>query len=104
MGMPLDRNLAEEAIKRLDTLCDFLHRLAAKSAMDAWPKDLQIACQKIANDVEALTGALDKAEGSHAAVHDLTAEAKEHLPKDFAAFGAAFAEDLAKLLLPKLRP
>jgi hypothetical protein len=100
----LDRHLAEEAIKRLDTLCDFLHRLAAKSPKDGWPQDLQIACQKIAKEVEALTGALDKAEGDHALLHDLTAEAREHLPKDLAAFGAALAEDLAKLLLPKLRP
>jgi len=102
--MVLDQKLAEEAIQRFDTLCNLLHWLAAKSTKGDWPQDLQLACQKIANDVEALTGALDKAEGNRAVVHDLTREAKEHLPKVFAAVGAAFAEDLAKLLLPKIRP
>ena len=100
----MDRQFVEEAIERLDTLCDLLHRLAAKSAEDAWPKDLQIACQKLAKDVEALTGALDKAEANLAAMHELTADAKEHLPKNFATFGTAFAEDLTRLLLPKVRP
>ena len=98
----MNRKPAEEAVERLDSLCEVLHWLAAKSIKDAWPRDLQIACQKIANEVEALTGALDKAEGSPVAVQNAAAGAKEHLPKDFAAFGAAFAEDLAKLLF-KLR-
>lgn len=98
----MDKKLADEAIDRLDTICGALHRLAEKSEKAGWPADLQVACRKLSNDVEALAGALDRADGAHAVIHDLAGEAAEHLPKDFAAFGSALASDLAKLLLPKI--
>jgi hypothetical protein len=100
----VDRHYTEEAIGRLDTVCDMLHALAAKSVKAGWPQDLQLACQKLANDVESLAGALDRASDGQPAIHDLTTKAQESLPKDFASFGTALAADLAKLLLPKVRP
>lgn len=100
----MDKKLADEAIDRLDTICGALDQLSKKIEKAGWPADLQVACRKLTNNVEALAGALDRADGVHAAIHDLAGEAAEHLPKDFAAFGAALAADLAKLLLPKVRP
>ena len=99
----MERNIADEAIVRLDAVHNLLHQLAAKSVKAGWPQDLQLACQKLASDVESLAGALDRADNNHPAIHDLTTEAQEHLPKSFAAFGAALAADLAKLLLPSAR-
>jgi hypothetical protein len=98
----LDKKLVDEAIGRLDTICGEVHRLAEKSVKDGWPADLQLACRKLASDVETLAGALDRADGADAAIHDLANEAAENLPKDFEAFGAALAADLVKLL-PKIQ-
>jgi hypothetical protein len=94
----LDRSL-EEALERLDSVCDVMHRLAVQSAEDDWPAALQAAAKTLAAEIEAVAGAVDSAPAPEAA--ELVANTMEALSQGFAAFGSALAADITTHLRPK---
>jgi hypothetical protein len=86
------------SIGRLDSICNVLHQIVAVGEDKKWPEDLLMAATKLANDVTNLTGAIDSADGDPAHVQRLAVEAQLNLPREFAAFGQALANDLTKSL------
>ncbi len=80
------------AVYRLDQLCDALHRAGGD---EPWPAALREATAGLAEDLEHLAGALDRAD-TPAAMHEIITAAREILPRNFAELGVAIIDDLIR--------
>jgi hypothetical protein len=83
-------------IGRLDSICNLLHQMIDVGQDKKWPENLLRAASTLADAVTNLTGAIDSADGNPAHVQGLAVEAQLSLPREFAAFGQALADDLTK--------
>ena len=83
------------AIGRLDELHRLAHAASRLALAARWPAGLREATAGLAADLERLAGDLDRA-ADHAQAADLILDARDFLPRSFAEFGTAIADDLAR--------
>ena len=83
------------AIARLDTLCDQAHATARRAIDANWSAGLREATAALASDLEQLAGELDQADEMEKAKAVVIA-ARDTLPRCFAEFGVALADDLIR--------